>query len=180
MTVWQESIQKSWDDYNVRIVEMSIVASFIAFVITLIYSVFTKELIEWKPAIDASTKTKEGLVLVSSVSILLPILKLIVRSSKYSTIQYSNAFFFEFIQSSAALLTSVSSIIIFGEPWGPVYIAAFFLLAISFGFYAKAKLVEKEKKEKKEKMAIPSVKEMYVINPITHPEAKIEVTVTWK
>lgn len=174
MTVWQESIQKTWDDYNVRVVEMSIAASFIAFVITLVYSVFTKDLVGWKPAIDASTKTKEGLILVSSMSVLLPVLKLIVRSSKYSTIQYSNAFFFEFVQSSAALLTSVSSILIFGEPWGPVYIAAFFLLAMSFGFYTKAKLVEKAKK------ALPAAKEMYIINPITHPEAKIEVTVTWK
>ena len=183
MTVWQESIQKTWDDYNVRVVEMSIAASFIAFVITLVYSVFTKDIVEWKPSIDASTRTKEGLVLVSSVSVLLPVLKLLVRSSKYSTIQYSNAFFFEFVQSSAALLTSVASIVIFGEPWGSVYIAAFFLLAISFGLYTKAKMVEKERKEKEMEMAMamaPVVKELCVVNPITHTEAKIEVTVTWK
>lgn len=179
MTVWQESIQKTWDDYNLRVIEMSIAASFIAFIITLIYSVFTKELFEWKPSIDSSTSTKEGLILVTLVSILLPFLKLLVRNSKYSTIQYSNAFFFEFIQSSSALLTSVSSIIIFKEPWGPAYIAGFFLLAISFGLYTKAKLVEKEKVKMKS-VSAPVIKDICIVNPINHAETKIEVTVTWK
>ena len=182
ITVFQESIQKTWDDYTLRVVEISIVSSFIAFLMILVYSIFSKELIEWKPSIDASTQTKEGLILVISISILLPVLKLITRNSKYSTIQHSNAFFFEFVQSSGSLLTSITSILIFKEPWGPAYIAAFFLLSIAFAMYSKAKLVAKEqiKAEQKTTSTHTIKDQVSVVNPINHKEATIEVTVTWK
>jgi hypothetical protein len=101
-------------------------------------------MVTWSIVLPAVTKEGYSLVLVICVSVALPIIKLVIRSSKYSTIQYSNAFFFEFVQSSAALLGSLANILIFGEPWGHGYIAAIVLMALSYAVYIQAKNVSKK------------------------------------
>ena len=139
MNVSQEYIQPTWDNYNVRIVEMTIASSLIATVLTVVYGTFAKEIPRWDPAITASTRTQDGLALVVSISCLLPILKLLVRNTKYATIKNSSAFFFEFAQSSGSLVGSVANVLIFKEPWGIGYIIAIILMTISFALYAQTK-----------------------------------------
>ena len=139
MNVSQEYMQLSWDDYDIRVVEMTLVSSLIASVLIVIYATFSKEITEWTPDIIASTQLQEGLILVTCVSIALPIIKLLVRNTKYATIKNSNSFFVEFAQSSGSLLGSLANILIFREPWSSGYIAAIILMAISFGLYAQTK-----------------------------------------
>lgn len=139
MNVSQEYVQPTWDNYNIRIVEMTIASSLIATVLTVIYGTFTKEMTTWNLAITASTQTQEGLILVICISCILPILKLLVRNTKYATIKNSSAFFFEFAQSSGSLVGSVANVLIFKEPWGIGYIAAIILMTISFALYAQTK-----------------------------------------
>jgi drug/metabolite transporter (DMT)-like permease len=139
MNVSQEYVQPTWDNYNVRIVEMTIASSLIATILTVVYGTFTKEMTTWDPAITAATQTREGLVLVICISCLLPILKLLVRNTKYATIKNSSAFFFEFAQSSGSLVGSVANVLIFKEPWGIGYIIAIILMTISFVLYAQTK-----------------------------------------
>jgi drug/metabolite transporter (DMT)-like permease len=139
MSVTQEYIQPTWDNYNIRIVDITIISSLIATVLIVIYGTFGKELVTWAPSITMATQSQEGLILVTSVSCILPILKLLARNTKYATIKNSSAFFFEFAQASSSLIGSVSSILIFEEPWGPGYIAAIVLMTISFGLYMQTK-----------------------------------------
>jgi hypothetical protein len=144
----------------------------IASVLTIVLGTFiVKEIITWSAVLSSISYS---LVLVICVSVALPIIKLVIRSSKYSTIQYSNAFFFEFVQSSAALLGSLANILVFGEPWGNGYIAAIVLMTLSYAVYIKAK------NESKKATAIKTVKQQPVIiidNPI-----EIELTTIrgWK
>lgn len=139
MNVSQEYIQPTWDNYNVRIVEMTIASSLVASVFTVIYGTFSKEITNWSSAILAATQAREGLILVVCISCALPILKLLVRNTKYATIKNSSAFFFEFAQSSGSLLGSIANILVFGEPWGVGYIIAIILMTISFVLYAQTK-----------------------------------------
>lgn len=140
MNVSQEYMQSSWDDYDIRVVEMTLFSSLTASVLIVVYGTFSKEVAEWSPALTAATQSNEGLILVVGVSIALPIIKLLVRNTKYATIKNSNAFFVEFAQSSGSLLSSLANILVFQEPWGVGYIAAIILMAISFGLYAQTKL----------------------------------------
>jgi drug/metabolite transporter (DMT)-like permease len=156
-SVWQEMIQPTWDDYNLRVVELTIVASLIASVLIVIYAMISGELFQWQSVLIASTQTPSSLAIVVSMSMLFPLIKLIVRNSKYSIIKNSSAFFFEFVQSSAALLCSLSSILLFNEPWGYAYIISLFLLAISFAMYAYAK---------KKKVETVKVAELVIQNPL--------------
>lgn len=139
MNVTQEFIQPTWDNYNVRIVELTIASSLIASILTVVYGTFGKEITVWDRDITASTQTRSGLILVICISCLLPILKLIVRNTKYATIKRSSAFFFEFAQSSGSLLGSIANILVFNEPWGIGYIVAIILMTISFALYTKTK-----------------------------------------
>jgi hypothetical protein len=139
MNVTQEYIQPTWDNYNVRVVEMTIVSSLVASVFTVVYGTFNKEITEWSPSIMAATQTYDGLILVTSISCILPILKLLVRNTKYATIKNSSAFFFEFAQSSGSLLGSIANILVFNEPWSIGYIIAMILMTISFALYIKTK-----------------------------------------
>jgi len=139
MNVSQEFMQQSWDNYDIRVVEMTLFSSLIASSLIVVYGAFSKELTEWTPAITVATQTKESLALVVSVSVSLPIIKLLVRNTKYATIKHSNAFFVEFAQSSGSLLGSLANILVFKEPWGIGYIVAVLLMAISFGLYAQSK-----------------------------------------
>jgi hypothetical protein len=118
---------------------MTIFSSLIASSLIVVYGTFSKEVADWAPNITAATKTHESLVLVTSVSIALPIIKLLVRNTKYATIKHSNAFFVEFAQSSGSLLGSLANILVFKEPWGIGYIVAIILMTISFGLYAQTK-----------------------------------------
>ena len=139
MNVSQEFMQTSWDDYDIRVVEMTLFSSLIASVFIVAYGIFSKEVTEWAPTLQTATQATEGLILVICVSIALPIIKLLVRNTKYATIKNSNAFFVEFAQSSGSLLGSLANILVFQEPWGIGYIAAILLMAISFGLYAQTK-----------------------------------------
>ena len=139
MNVSQEFMQASWDDYDIRVVEMTLFSSLIASFLITAYGTFSKEVTEWRPSLIAATSSQEGLIRVTCVSVALPIIKLLVRNTKYATIKNSNAFFVEFAQSSASLLGSLANILVFHEPWGTGYIAAIILMAISFGLYTQTK-----------------------------------------
>jgi drug/metabolite transporter (DMT)-like permease len=139
MSVCQEYIQPTWDNYNVRIVELTIVSSLIASALTVVYGTFTREMTMWSPAITAATGSRDGLVLVVCVSCALPLLKLLVRNTKYATIKKSSAFFFEFAQATGSLVGSVANVLVFQEPWGVGYIVAIILMTISFGLYIQTK-----------------------------------------
>lgn len=145
MNVAQEYVQPFWDDFTFRAIEMTVCTSLIASGLTILVGTFIiKEVITWSTVLPAVTKDTYSLVLVICVSVALPIIKLVIRSSKYSTIQHSNAFFFEFVQSSASLLGSLANILLFGEPWGHGYIAAILLMTLSYAVYIKAKNVSKK------------------------------------
>ena len=139
ISICQEYIQPTWDNYNVRIVEMTLVSSLIASALTVIYGAFTKEVTVWDQAITAATASRDGLALVVCVSCALPVLKLLVRNTKYATIKNSSAFFFEFAQAAGSLVGSVANVLVFQEPWGAGYIVAIVLMAISFGLYIQTK-----------------------------------------
>lgn len=174
MTVWQEHLQIQWDDYNFRVVEITFVSSIIASCLVIVYGFIVNDLAKWWPAIQYSTSTESGMILVICVSFALPVLKLIVRNSKYATIQNSSGFFFEFVQSSSSLLGSLANILIFKEPWNAGYLVSFVLLAISFALYAKAKLVEKQKKKSPETTVYTSSD--LNVNPIM----VVSMPVAWK
>jgi drug/metabolite transporter (DMT)-like permease len=163
MSVWQEYLQTGWDDYKYRVVEMSFVASILASILIVLYSFITQELETWQPAISASARS--DLILVVCLSVALPVLKLLVRNSKYETIQQSNAFFFEFVQASGSLFGSIASILIFNEPWRTGYLIAFVLLFLSFGFYIKARLESKRKTSEKT-LSVASDIEVVTHSPI--------------
>lgn len=159
MNVAQEYIQPFWDDFTFRAIEMAVCTSIIASVLTVVVGVFVvNEIVMWSQVLPAATRNNYSLILVICLSVTLPIIKLIIRSSKYSTIQYSNAFFFEFVQSSTALLGSLANILAFGEPWGDGYIAAIVLMTLSYAVYIKAK------NESKKATAASQQKTIIVIN----------------
>jgi len=144
MSVYQEHVQAKWADVNFRIIEMSLTSSFIASLLIILYSALSGELRDWKSSLDFSIQTREGLILVSCISIALPVLKMFIRNSKYSTIQNSSSFFFEFVQASSALTTSLASIVIFKEPFSATYLSSFFCMSLSFAAYIQAKRVAKK------------------------------------
>lgn len=164
MTVWQEYLQSTWTDINMRIIEMTLIASLEAAALTVAYSTFTKEIVRWNSDLSSISASYQGMVLLACVSVALPLLKLLIRNSKYATIQYANAFFFEFAQASGALLGSLANILIFAEPWGPGYIVSLLLLAASFGIYMKARLVSKQASV--EKVVPPRAGHIEIVNPI--------------
>ena len=146
MTVCQEYVQPRWSNLQTRLVEMSIVASLIASALVLVYARLTKELFVWSPELNQATTSQEGLALIVGVSIVLPVLKLLVRNTKYYIILKSNAFFFEFVQSLAALTASIGSVLIFKEPWSYGFIVAFVMMACSFALYTWGKIVAAREK----------------------------------
>ena len=178
MNVAQEYVQPFWDDFTFRAIEMTVCTSMIASALTVVLGTFiVKEMVTWSTVLPAVTKDTYSLILVICVSVALPIIKLVIRSSKYSTIQYSNAFFFEFVQSSASLLGSLANILLFGEPWGDGYIAAIVLMTLSYAVYIKAK---NESKKATAAATAKTVKQQPIIvidNPI-----EIEMTMVrgWK
>jgi drug/metabolite transporter (DMT)-like permease len=176
LTVWQEHLQSTWTDLNMRIIEMTLIASLEASVLTVAFSTITKEILQWNSDLSNVGATYQGLVLLTCVSLALPILKLVIRNSKYATIQYANAFFFEFVQASGALLGSLANILLFAEPWGPGYIVSLLLLAASFAIYSKARLVSK-------KAPLRRANHIEIVNPIKIKIVYLqqrEVISTWK
>jgi len=173
MNVAQEYAQPLWDNLNLRVVEMTLVSSLVASLLIALFGLSTGEVFEWSTALNRSG---DGLALLVCVSIILPVLKLLVRNTKYSIINLTSAFFFEFIQAAAALLGSLANVVIFGEPWGLGYVAALLLLAISFGMYSKAKLVAKSAQKKS-----PETKSISIENPIgASPQTVVVVVNVWK
>jgi len=158
MSVWQEKIQAEFDDVNQRLVEMAIISSMIASILILGYAEASRELSTWGRELGKATTDSAGMGLIVGVTIALPVLKLLVRNSKYIIIQNSNAFFFEFVQASSALLSSLASIVLFGEPWGHGYIASLILMALSFALYSRAKYCVKRPEI--------VVEPMVVVNPL--------------
>lgn len=158
--VWQEKLQATWDDVNLRVVEMTIIASILASVLLVIVGMATKEFVEWTPTLVSAAQTTNSLSLVISCSVALPILKLLVRNTKYSIIQNSSSFFFEFVQASSALLGSLSNVLLFHESWALGYIGAFLFLGLAFIFYIIGNM-----KVKKETVA-REIKTLQIENPI--------------
>jgi drug/metabolite transporter (DMT)-like permease len=181
LTVWQEYLQSTWTDLNMRIIEMTLIASLEASVLTVAFSTITKEIFQWNSDLSNLGATYQGMVLLTCISLALPILKVVIRNSKYATIQYANAFFFEFVQASGALLGSLTNILLFAEPWGPGYIVSLLLLAASFAIYSKARLVSKKASVKK--APLQAANHIETANPI---KIKIiylqqrEVVESWK
>jgi drug/metabolite transporter (DMT)-like permease len=156
---WQEKIQSTWDDFNLRIIEMTIAASVLASLLLVLVGMCTREFLQWTPTLVSATQTSASLALIIGSSLALPILKLLVRNTKYSIIQVSSSFFFEFIQASSALLGSLSNILLFNEPWGLGYIGAFLFLGLAFVFYSIGNM-------KTKKVVIVNPKVLEIENPI--------------
>ena len=175
-SVWQEKIQPTWDNVNLRMVEMTIAASVLASFLLIFVGIGTREFVQWTPTLVSATESSASLALVIGCSITLPILKLLVRNTKYSIIQVSSSFFFEFVQASSALLGSLSNVLLFSEPWGPGYIGAFLFLGLAFTFYSLGNV-----KSKKEIVLSSSI--LQIENPIQlhveHQGVKVAVSV-WK
>ena len=185
MGVWQEYLLPSWSNVNLRIVELTLVSSVVASSLLVCFSTFSGEFKLWDPALTYSSQTTPGLILVVCISLALPILKLLARNSKYSAIQNSNAFFFEFIQASSALLCSVASILLFNEPWSVGYSIAFVCMTLSFMSYIQAKRLAKSTKEKAQQVknkVNPIV--LIIQNPLgnipTEDPKNISVVESWK
>ena len=184
MGVWQECLLPSWSNMNLRIVELTLVSSVVASSLLVCFSTFSAEFRQWSPALTYSSQTTHGLILVVCVSLALPILKLLARNSKYSAIQNSNAFFFEFIQASSALLCSVASILLFNEPWSVGYSVSFVCMALSFMSYIQAKRVTKSTKEKANVKSAVEPIILTIQNPIgiipTEDPKNVSVVESWK
>ena len=172
MNVTQEYLQTFWDDFTFRAIEMTVYSSLIASVLTLMIGV--SEISTWATVMTLISGNRDSLILIICISIALPVIKLIIRSSKYSTIQYSNAFFFEFVQSSSSLLGSLANIFIFGEPWGHGYIASIILMMISYAVYIHAKNVSKKATAL---AAQPKQDEISIDNPL---EIQVSIIRGWK
>ena len=157
--VWQESVQSTWDDVNLRMVEMTIAASVLASFLLVLVGMGTREFIQWTPTLVSATQSSASLSLVIGCSISLPILKLLVRNTKYSIIHASSSFFFEFVQASSALLGSLSNILLFNESWGFGYIGAFLFLGLAFLFYSIGNM-------KIKKAPVVNAKVLEIENPI--------------
>ena len=157
LTLWQEKLQTGWDSVNHRLVEMTLVSSVTAALLTIVYGVFTNEIKTWSPVLGG------GGPLIIGISIALPLLKLLVRNSKYSTIHYSSAFFFEFVQASGALFASIANILVFGEPWNSGYIVAFICMAASFAAYSYAKVASRSSKPVIEEASVEPI--IIVVSP---------------
>lgn len=144
MNVWQEYMKPIWDNANQRLAEMAIMSSLIASGLIVLYASFVGEVLVWGPVLKTAS-----IPLLVGISIALPVLKLLVRNSKYAAIQHSSAFFFEFVQAASALLGSLANILLFGEPWGHGYIASLLLMVMSFAFYTRAKYSAKKEEAAK-------------------------------
>lgn len=174
---WQEKLQSTWENVNLRVVEMTIAASIIASVLLVFVGMGVNEFSQWSPTLVSATQTRTSLTLVVGCSVALPILKLLVRNTKYSIIQVSSSFFFEFVQASSSLLGSVSNILLFSEPWTLGYMGAIVFLALAFAFYIVGNI-----KVKKGTVALEP-KLVQVSNPIQLrvEQQGIRVTVSvWK
>ena len=183
MGVWQEYLMPSWSNINLRIVELTLVSSVVASALLVLFSIVSGEFKLWVPALTYASQTTLGLVLVVCISLALPILKLLARNSKYSAIQNSNAFFFEFIQASSALLCSVASILLFNEPWSAGYSIAFACMSLSFMSYIQAKRVDKSMKEKAKLQRVVNPILLILHNPIGNASTDrktVSVVKSWK
>jgi drug/metabolite transporter (DMT)-like permease len=183
MGVWQEYLLPFWSNVNLRIVELTLVSSVVASALIVLFSAVSGEFKLWAPALKYSTESTSGRILVVCVSFALPILKLLVRNSKYSAIQNSNAFFFEFIQASSALLCSVASILLFNEPWSVGYSIAFVCMTLSFMSYIQAKRLVNSMKEKAKLKRVDNPIILILHNPLenasTGPKT-MSVVRSWK
>jgi len=146
MGIAQELYQKTWAGplFNLYLAEMTLVSSLVASACAVVYGGGVGELPTWTPelrlASSLSTSAQNNIIGVCAV---LPLLKLFVRNGKYAIIQASSALFFEFVQASAAILISISSVLAFNEPFSPGFIAAVILMVLAFGLYSKAKIEAK-------------------------------------
>jgi drug/metabolite transporter (DMT)-like permease len=183
MGVWQEYLLPFWSNVNLRIVELTLVSSIVASALLVLFSAVSGEFKLWAPALTYSSQTTSGRTLVVCVSLALPILKLLARNSKYSAIQNSNAFFFEFIQASSSLICSVASILLFNEPWSVGYSIAFICMMLSFMSYIQAKRVVKNIQEKAKLKRVDNPIILILHNPLenasTGPKT-VSVVRSWK
>jgi len=151
MGVAQEVVQPLWAGplFDRRMVEMALASSLIASALIVIYGAALDELRFWEPKLRRASAAADGaqdqmrVAQLAGVLAVLPILKLVVRNTKYSIINLSNAFFFEFVQASSALLAALASVLAFNERWGPGFVVSMVLLAAAFAFYTKAKALAK-------------------------------------
>jgi len=151
MGVAQEIVQPLWAGplFDRRMVEMALASSLIASALIAAYGAALDELRFWEPKLRRASAAADGaqdqmrVAQLAGVLAVLPVLKLVVRNTKYSIINLSNAFFFEFVQASSALMAALASVLAFNERWGPGFIVSMVLLAAAFALYAKAKAIAK-------------------------------------
>lgn len=150
MSVSADRIVSAWPSKDLRITEMTIVASLVAGALLVPLVFLTGEDEKWRSdlprAFAASVKTRSVLI---TVAVLLPLAKALIRSAKYSTISHTSALFFEFVQASASLFSSLANVLLFPdhEPFSFVFLGSLALLASAFAVYARGRMLEKKDKE---------------------------------
>jgi len=143
MGIAQERYQRRWEGANFALYlsEMTLASSLIASATILLFGAATGEIARWPAALArAAARQPAAAALLAGVCAVLPLLKLVVRQSKYLVIQNSSALFFEFVGAGAALTTSIAAVIAFSEPFGPGFVVALVLLALGFLLYSRAKI----------------------------------------
>jgi drug/metabolite transporter (DMT)-like permease len=150
MGIAQELYQKTWAGplFELYLAEMTLASSLVASMFVVLFGAAVSEFPTWTGALASAAALSSGAQsLIIGVCAILPVLKLAVRNSKYAVILASSSLFFEFVQASAALISSISSVVAFSEPFGPGFIAAIALLALAFGLYSEAKIEAKKAKD---------------------------------
>ena len=138
-SIISDKVTRDWPDKDFRIIEMTIVAS-IGASILLVPTLFALgEHTEWPQQLTPAWDDGRARAFLISMSVAMPFVKAGSRVSKYETISHSSSFAFEFVQASAALISAVANVLIFGEHWSYGFIGAAVLMLGSFGAYMRAR-----------------------------------------
>lgn len=147
MSVTADRAVSTWSHRDLRITEMTIVASLVAGVLLIPLVFILDEKSRWETdlprAYNSSVKTRAILI---TVSVVLPLTKALIRQAKYTTISHTSALFFEFVQASASLFSSLANVLLFpaNEPFSWTYLGSLLSLALAFVVYARGRMLEKK------------------------------------
>lgn len=154
MSVLSSRITSKWPHHRqLRITEMTIASTAIAEVLLVPTAWILGEAPKWGPQLTAAWNNPHTRAVLLGVSLVLPIGKIAVRSSKYATISHSSAYLFEFVQACAGIAASVAQFAIFDEPAHWSIVAALGLLLMAFAAYIRAQYMQERAKER-EKAAL--------------------------
>jgi len=124
-------------DKALRIAEQTITSSLIASALLVPVLFGTGEWRLWEPELTAAWAAAPAVLLAAVIA--MPVTKAAVRTAKYETVGRGGSYFFEFVQASAAILSSVANVVLFGEAWTWTYVGALVLLGAGFALFMAAR-----------------------------------------